>query len=267
MDLKTLLQQDAGGVRTVTLNRPDRRNAMSLEMVKELRSVLADSEADPLCRAIVLRGSGGHFCSGGDLADLSEAHARVTGGEGDPVAEVSGQFGRLCFAYSRSRLPVVVVLEGAVMGGGFGLACVADLALAAPSAVFRLPETTLGLVPAQIAPFLLERLGFGEAKRLAMTGQAVPAAEALRIGLVHEVHAAGEPLEAALRESLKRILACAPGALAATKSLLRRAQFEAPEEMIDEAATVFARAFEGPEGQAGMRAFLEKRAPSWVPKE
>jgi isohexenylglutaconyl-CoA hydratase len=249
------------------LNRPDRRNAMSLEMVKELRDLLAESEADPLCRVVVLRGSGGHFCSGGDLSDLSEARTRATEGEADPVAEVSAQFGRLCFAFSRSRLPVVVVLEGAVMGGGFGLACVADVALAAPTAVFRLPETTLGLVPAQIAPFILERLGYGEAKRLAMTGQSVPASEALRIGLVHEVHPVGEELEAALKEVLKRILSCAPGALAATKALLRRARFEAPEKVIDEAATVFSRAFEGPEGQAGMRAFLEKRPPSWVPKE
>ena len=190
--LSTLLLHDAGGVRTVTLNRPDRRNAMSLEMVGELREVLSDADAN--CRAIVLRGSGGHFCSGGDLTDLGEALARIAPGGDDPIAEVSRQFGRLCIAYGQSRLAVIVVLEGAVMGGGFGLACVADLALAAPSVVFRLPETGLGLVPAQIAPFLLERLGLGgEAKRLAVTGQSVTgSAEALRIGLVHGVHAAGE---------------------------------------------------------------------------
>jgi isohexenylglutaconyl-CoA hydratase len=267
MEPKTLQLHDAGGVRTVTLNRPDRRNAMSVEMVHELRGVLADSEADSNCRVIVLRGSGGNFCSGGDVSEMTVARASAATDGGDPVADMNRQFGQLCLAYSRSKLPILVVLEGAVMGGGFGLACVADLALAAPSALFRLPETTLGLVPAQIAPFLLERLGYGEAKRLAVTGQAVSAAEALRIGLVHEIHAAGEPLEAGLKEALKRILASAPGALAATKALLRRARFETPEKMVDEAATVFSRAFHGAEGQEGTRAFIEKRAPAWTAKE
>ena len=267
MDYKTLLVGDHAGVRTITLNRPDRRNAMSLEMVRELRAVLASAEVDTHCRGLVLRGSGGNFCSGGDVSDMAEARNRLGEGSGDPVAEVSAQFGRLCLAFGRSRLPVIVVLEGAVMGGGFGLACVADVARAGASTVFRLPETTLGLVPAQIAPFLLERLGYSQAKRLAVTGGAVAADEALRIGLVHEVHATAEALEAALKTTLQKILACAPGALAATKSLLLRARVEAPEKLIDEAAAAFSRAFLGPEGQSGTRAFLEKRSPSWVPNE
>src|SRR5277367_40343 len=107
MELETLLIQDAGGVRTVTLNRPDRRNAMSLEMVRELRGVLADSESNSHCRILVLRGSQGHFCSGGDVADMAEARARTTEGDDDPIAELSSQFGRLCLAYSHTKLALV----------------------------------------------------------------------------------------------------------------------------------------------------------------
>jgi isohexenylglutaconyl-CoA hydratase len=266
MDLKTLLLHDAGGVRTVTLNRPDRRNAMSLEMVRELRGVLTDSEADPHCRILVLRGSQGHFCSGGDVADMADAQARTVEGNDDPVAELSSQFGRLCVAYSHSKLALVAVLEGTVSGGGFGLACVADVALATPSAVFRLPETMRGLVPAQIAPYLIERLGYSEAKRIAVTGQAITADDALRIGLVHGVHAAGEAMDTALTATLGHILSCAPGALSATKALFLHARSAPPEKMIEEAALVFARAFNSPEGQEGTRAFLEKRSPSWAPR-
>ena len=109
--------------------------------------------------------------------------------EPDPMAQVNAEFGQLCVAYAQSPLAVVAVLEGSVMGGGLGLACVADVVLACDTTVCRLPETGLGLVPAQIAPFLVERLGYSQARRLAVTGGRVSAEQALAIGLVHAVHA------------------------------------------------------------------------------
>ncbi len=267
MTFATLRVQSEGAVWTVTLNRPERRNAMSLEMVRELRAVLAQAEVTTPCRALVLRGAAGTFCSGGDIADMAAATTAAAVSGVDPVAELSSQFGRLCLAFGRTHLPVIAVLEGAVMGGGFGLACVADVALASATTTFRLPEATLGLVPAQIAPFLVERIGYGEAKRLAVTGASIEAHEALRIQLVHEVHATVAALDAALRRTLTCVLACAPGAIASTKSLLQRSRFEPPEKLIADAAGIFASAFRGPEGQAGTRAFLERRSPSWVPEE
>ena len=253
MDFKTLLVHAEGGVWTLTLNRPERRNAMSLEMVRELRAALAQAEMATAVRAIVLRGADGNFCSGGDISDMASATQVVPKDKDvDPVAEIGSQFGRLCLAFGRSHLPIVAVLEGAVMGGGFGLACVADVALASATAKFRLPEASLGLVPAQIAPFLVERIGYGDAKRLAVTGAPVDAAEALRIRLVHEVHPSGEALEAALAATLKRVLSCAPGAIAATKALLLRARFEPPEKIIDDAASVFATAFRGPRARPAL---------------
>jgi isohexenylglutaconyl-CoA hydratase len=158
----------------------------------------------------------------------------------------------------------VAVLEGTVMGGGFGLACVVDVALAASTAVFRLPETSLGVVPAQIAPFLVERLGYSAAKRLAVTGAKLVAQQALDLGLVHEVHA-NSSLPNALDKTLQQILQCAPGAIAQTKMLLSKARWVDGGALVRDAAQVFANAALGPEGIEGTTAFLSKRKPTWAP--
>lgn len=253
------------GVWTITLNRPAARNAMSLTMVGELLQALSHAEADNGARAIVLRGAGGHFCAGGDLVDMARARMQPAQSDSDPVAEVNAAFGRLCVAYADTRLPVVAVLQGTVMGGGLGLACVADVVLADGSAVFRLPETSLGLVPAQIAPFLVERLGLAEARRLALTGMRLDARAAAALRLIHELAADAAALEAALARVLGDILRCAPGALAETKALLARCRGRRAAELVDEAAAVFARAVRSAEGQEGTAAFVQKRPPSWAP--
>lgn len=264
MDFVTLQARHDGAVLHLTLNRPEVRNAMSLAMVLELRQALAQAEADGTTRVIVLRGAGGHFCAGGDIKDM--ARARLTLGDNpDAIVDVNQAFGDLCVAYAGTGLAVVAVVQGTVMGGGFGLACVADVTLADDSVVFRLPETSLGLVPAQVGPFLVERLGYAEAKRLAVTGATVDAPTALRLRLVHEVHAEAQALDAALLRVLADILRCAPGALAATKALIAKARLHSPSSLVHEAAETFARAVLGPEGQEGMLAFVHKRAASWMP--
>ena len=183
----------------------------------------------------------------------------------DPMAQVNAAFGELCAAFARTPLALVAVLEGTVMGGGFGLACVADVALAGESVAFRLPETSLGVVPAQIAPYLVERIGYSQAKRLAVTGEKVGADAALAIGLVHAVHAAGA-LDAALARVVADILQCAPGAVAQTKRLVAKARFVTGADLVDEAARVFSRALQGEEGVEGTAAFVQKRKPSWAPQ-
>jgi isohexenylglutaconyl-CoA hydratase len=269
---ETLATRREGAVLHVSLNRPESRNAMSLRMVQELQTVLEQAEHDDAVRVLVLRGTGGHFCAGGDLKDMAAARMRAmqapaASAQGapivDPVAEVNARFGELCVAYANTSLALVAVTEGTVMGGGFGLACVADVTLACTTAVFRLPETSLGVVPAQIAPFLVERLGYSQAKRLAVTGGRVAADEALRIGLVHSVHEADQ-LDAALAAVLADILACAPGALAATKALIAKARWSPAAELVAHAAAVFARAAQGSEGMEGTSAFLQKRKPKWA---
>jgi isohexenylglutaconyl-CoA hydratase len=260
----TLLARRDGGVLHLTLNRPEVRNAMSLAMVHELRAALAAAEAAGDVRVVVLRGAGGHFCAGGDLKDMAGARARLATEPG-AIEAVSAAFGELCVAFGATGLATVAVLEGTVMGGGFGLACVADVAIAAEGASLRLPETSLGVVPAQIAAFLVERLGYSEARRLAVTGGRLDAREALALRLVHEVHPAAA-LDDAVVRVLGDILQCAPGAIASTKALLSRARFEPPAALVQEAAAIFSRAVQGPEGIEGTMAFLQKRKAAWVPQ-
>jgi isohexenylglutaconyl-CoA hydratase len=272
MDLVAVRAEQTGSVLHITLNRPEARNAMSLTMVAELRQLLLAAEASAgsgnAVRVVVLRGAAGHFCAGADLKEMAAARIRamqkIEGStEADPIAQVNAEFGDLCVAYANTPLALVAVLEGSVMGGGLGLACVADVALAGETAVFRLPETALGVVPAQIAPFLVERLGYSQAKRLAVTGGRLGASDALAIGLVHSVHAP-DRLDAALAALLTEILACAPGAVAATKALMAKACLTPASELVQEAALVFARAAQGPEGLEGGMAFLQKRKPNWA---
>ena len=250
------------GVLHLTLNRPELRNAMSIAMVEALLAGLKEAE-DHGDRAVVLRGAGGHFCSGGDIKDMGAAHGQPIG-DVDPVAEVNARFGALCAAYAETGLPVVCVVEGAVMGGGFGLACVADVVIAEESAQFRLPETGLGLIPAQIAPFLVERLGYSEARRLAVTGGRIGSRQAMALGLAHHLCAGDGALDKALTSVLDQIKLGAPGAIAATKTLIRRARLEDPASLVADAAAAFAKAARSPEGAEGMTAFIEKRKPNWA---
>lgn len=263
-EFKTLALRRDGGVLHVTLNRPAVRNAMSLAMVRELRVVLGQAEMRADTRVIVLRGAGGHFSAGADLSDMAAARMKL---QDDPQAlvQTNAAFGELCVAYAQTGIATVAVVEGTCMGGGFGLACVADVTLAGETVNFRLPETSLGVVPAQIGPFLVERLGYAEAKRLAVTGARLGAQEALALRLVHSVHAASA-LDAAVAKVLADILQCAPGAVAATKALIAKARWQSPASLVQEAAQAFSQAALGPEGIEGTTAFLQKRKAKWVPE-
>lgn len=246
------------GVLHLTLNRPESRNALSLELVVALRMALAEAEAGGVVRAVVLRGAGGHFCSGGDIRDMAAA-----AGDAKRLAQTNAAFGELCIAFAETPLATLAMLEGTVMGGGFGLACVVDIALASDGVSFRLPETSLGLVPAQIAPYLIQRLGWSQARRLAVTGGRVDGAQALAIGLVHELHGA-DAIDAALERVLADIRQCAPQALAATKALMHKARLVESAQLIDAGAAAFAAAALGDEGREGMAAFVAKRKPYWA---
>lgn len=257
----TLLVERRDGADIVTLNRPQSRNAMSLEMVDELIAALHAAQQSG-ARMVVLQGAGGHFCSGGDIRDMSAPPPAA--GEADPITQVSRRFGEMCAIYAASDLPVVALVEGAVMGGGFGLACVADVTIARETAVFRLPETGLGIVPAQIEPFLLERLGYSQAKRLCVTGGKVTASEALDIGLVHFLCEGEAAAAARLHQVMGDIRKCAPNAIAATKRLLRKGRHAEPADLIGHAAEVFTQAVRSEEAAEGLTAFLEKRPAKWA---
>ena len=169
--MSTLLLEAHNGVLHITLNRPECRNAMSLEMVNELRAVLA--QLDSQVRAVVISGAGGHFCAGADVKDLVSA--------GDQLQALNRAFGTLLQEVQALAPVVIAVLQGAVLGGGFGLACVSDIAIAEGQAQFGLPETRLGLLPAQIAPFVVKRIGLTHTRRLALTAARFDGVEAGRL--------------------------------------------------------------------------------------
>lgn len=249
----------------ITLNRAEVRNAMSLTMVAELATLFDAIEDDADVRAVVLRGAGGHFCAGGDIRDMAGARSEQTAeGEQDPFYQLNRAFGAMIQQVNESSKVVIAVLEGAVMGGGFGLACVSDVAIAAPSARFALPETSLGVIPAQIAPFVVQRIGLTQTRRLALLGLRIDANEALALGLVHQTCTDDSALDAALQTCVEQLMRCAPKATAATKALLHRVGHEPMTSLLDDAAAQFAEAVRGEEGAEGMQAFVQKRMPVWA---
>ena len=251
-------------VLNVTLNRPKARNAMSLEMVGELGQVFTALESDLSIRAVVVRGEGGHFCAGGDIKDMAGARAAAAKSENDPYFELNKQFGELIVQMNQLPQVMVTVLEGAVLGGGFGLACVSDVAIAASTAKFGLPETSLGIPPAQIAPFVVKRIGLTQARRLALLGARFGGEESVRLGISHFYAEDDAAIDRLLGETLDDVKKCAPQANAMTKQLILKAADNAAEELIEDAAKAFSSAVQGQEGVAGTMAFVQKKPAPWA---
>jgi len=263
-DCENLTLSRDGSFLTVCFNRPAVKNALSLAMVTELESVLYAIEKDRSIRALILRGTGGHFCAGGDIKDMAKAkQARPEPGGRDPVAALNRRFGSVISALNNTPQTVVAVVEGAAMGGGFGLVCVADVVIVHQDAKLRLPETSLGLPPAQIAPFLVQRLGLSKARRLALTGSRMNGLQAHQEGLADICCKDEAELEEALAAICAQIRRCAPIASAQTKALLMSCGTESLDDLLDRGADLFSRAASSAEGMEGMMSFLQKRQPAW----
>jgi len=258
-----LLEQD-GPFLHVTLNRPEARNALSLGMASELMQVFDAVRDDHSVRALVLRGAGGHFCAGGDIKDMAGARAALAAGDQDAMFKFNRGFGEMITACNELPQTVVTVIEGAALGGGFGLACVSDIAIAHADATFGLPETGLGVIPAQIAPFVVKRIGLTQSRRLALTGIRFKGPEALRLGIVHEVADSDAALQERLDATLAAIKRCAPHANRVTKKLVLDVERSALSDVLDQAARAFADATQSAEGQEGTIAFVQKRLPDWA---
>ena len=219
--MSKLRKQRQGGFLFLTLDDAATRNALSPEMVEQLQAAVDAAAADATLRAVVLRGANGFFCAGGSVGNFEQSQqGAAAAGETDPIAANNRRFGDFMIALARLPKVLVAVVEGAAMGGGFGLACAADIVLARRDAKFALSETTLGLVPAQIAPFVVARIGQARARRLALTGERIDGIEAARIGLADFVADDATALEARLLAVLRGIARCAPNANAVIKVLL-----------------------------------------------
>lgn len=250
-------------VLSITLNRPRVRNAMNMNMVDELQEVFNAIEDDNTIRAVVLRGSAGTFCAGGDIKDMSQARQAI---QDDPQAfyRLNRRFGELITQVNECSVVVVAVLEGAVLGGGFGLACVSDVAICHADAQLGLPESGLGIPPAQIAAFVVERIGLTQTRRLALLGSRIDGDESYRLGLVHFVCNDNEALESRLQKTLVELHRCGPKANRTTKCIIKNVGKKPLSTLLDEAADAFSQAVQSDEGVEGTTAFISKRLPKWA---
>lgn len=261
--------RDRGPIREVRLARPEVHNAFDEELIAALATTFAaiatEVQAGRDLRAVVLSGSGRSFCAGADLHYMSSIAAFGTEENLRDAARLSAMF----LAIRRCPVPVVARVQGAALGGGAGLVACADIAIAEAGTRFGFTEVRLGIVPAVISPFVLERIGAARGRALFPTGERFDAGEALRIGLIDRVAPAGE-LDTAVDEVLGHLLSAGPMAAREAKELVGEVAAELPLSF-DPAAPVFAATAEriarlrgSAEGREGMAAFLEKRPPSWL---
>jgi methylglutaconyl-CoA hydratase len=236
-----------GPLLRVALARPERRNAFDAALIRELTEAFTDVGD---ARAVLLSGDGTSFCAG---ADVDWQRAAIELSYEDNVEDALRLY-RMLDAIDSCPAPVVVRVQGHALGGGSGLVCCSDVAIAAPDAVFGFSEVKLGIVPAVISQFVFARIGTSAARRFFLTGERFEAETALRIRLVHEVV---DDLDAAVERVLAEILTAGPEAARAAKRLIRGR----PDP--EEAARLAARLRTSPEGQEGLRAFLDKRPASW----
>jgi methylglutaconyl-CoA hydratase len=242
------------GIATITLNRPERSNAFDQGMLNMLAEQIAERAADPATRIVVVRGAGKHFCGGADLV-----------ARGMEPAPAAGQVSLVDALAALDRLPkpTVAVVHGAAVGGGAGLAACCDIVLVTDAAFFSIPEVRVGMAPLGVAPFLMRAMGHRAFRRYGLSGERFGAAEALRVGLAHDVVGA-EKLEQRLSEITDALLHAAPGAVREMKAAMEHDVTPSIE------AILARRSAHGPprseEAKEGVAAFKEKRKPSWYPQ-
>lgn len=251
--------RDAQGVTTITLNRPAIHNAFDDTLIRELTQRLQALDSDPAVRVVVLAGAGKSFSAGADLNWMR----RMAGySEAENLADARELGGMLHTLYRLSK-PTVARVHGAAFGGGVGLVAACDMAIASEAASFALTEVKLGIIPSVISPYVVAAIGERQARRYCLSAERFDAAEAHRIGLVHEVVAADE-LDDRVAALAAQLLGNGPAALAACKDLIHAvSRGPLDEVMVEDTARRIARVRASAEGKEGLNAFLEKRRPGW----
>jgi methylglutaconyl-CoA hydratase len=245
-----------GPVAMLTLHRPERRNALGPAMLASLGNRLAEVARDPSVRVVVLTGAGAAFSAGADIEAMRAAPALSDERNLEDAAAMQAAFEAL----DACPTPVIARVNGAAIGGGAGLVACADLAIASEGATFAFAEVRLGLLPALISPYVLRAIGPAHARALFTSGRSFGAAEAWRLGLVHDVAAAAD-LDARVAEAVEGFVAASPHAIAECKRLIRDATAAL---MLPDLPSRIASARASAEGSEGIAAFLEKRPPRWA---
>jgi len=252
------IEADARGVATLTLNRPDKHNAMSAQMLEELTAAAAQLAGDGNIRVVVLTGAGKSFCAGGDLGWMRaqmEMDAATRGREAAKLAV-------MLQALNTLPQPVIGAVQGNAFGGGVGMACVCDVTIGADHIKMGLTETRLGLIPATIGPYVVARMGEARARRVFMSARIFGADEAVDLGLLARAVPA-DALGKAVEAEVVPYLSCAPGAVAAAKKLVRDLGPRIDQQVIDHTVQALSARWEGAEAAEGIAAFFEKRDPVW----
>lgn len=257
MTFDTILVDDDGPVCTITLNRPEKRNAMNPAMQEELIAAMNEA-ASSECRVVVFKGAGQCFCSGLDLSVLRQMGTRSEREHRADAERVAKLFRTL---YELPK-PTVAAVHGAALAGGTGLATICDFTVAADTAKFGYTEVRIGFVPAVVSAFLTVQIGDKRSRELLLTGRMFDANEAWRLGLIHEVCAA-EDLAARVRSLIEVLVTNSPMALEATKRLLVGRQNAWLDAAVDAALIASAEARSTTDFSEGIAAFLEKRKPEW----
>jgi methylglutaconyl-CoA hydratase len=254
---------DRGAVRWIWLNRPEVRNAFNDALIEDIAAAFAAVEAAAEVRVVVIAARGPAFCAG---ADLNWMRSMASFSHADNHADAL-RIARMFNAVHSCSRPVIARVQGDAYGGGVGLAAACDIVIAADAVNFGLSEVRLGIVAATISPHLVRAMGARQAARYMLSAEKFSASQARTLGLVHEL-AKPNALDAEVERQAQVLLSSSPAALAATKRLLADV-IEAPLDDVLLAATAkcIADARVSPEGREGIAAFLEKRAPSWVPKK
>lgn len=260
MSYQFLSVERRGPVEHVTLNRPDVRNAFNEHVIAELTTWANTAHQDRELRVVVLAGAGKVFSAGADAAWMAKMAGYT---EADNVRDATA--GAKMFL-AINTIPAIVIgrIHGAALGGGSGLAAVCDIVVADEAAIFGFTETKLGILPAMISPYVLQKIGASAARELFLTGMRFDAARAKAIGLVHKVvPLAG--LDEAVAGYVTEALSASPTAVARSKALIPRVLGQSPADVIEITAEAIAAQRVSPEGQEGLTAFLNKRTPAWTP--
>jgi methylglutaconyl-CoA hydratase len=253
-----------GPVGLITMNRPERHNAFDDELVRSLTDALRSMEAEEGVRLVVLSGAGKSFSAGADLNWMK----RMAGYSKDENLRDAMALGALMRTLAHLRKPTIARVHGAAYGGGVGLVACCDVAVAAQEATFALSEAKLGLIPAVISPYVVAAIGERAARRYFITAERMDAAEAWRLGLVHELASSPADLDEKIGYIADAMLECGPVAQREAKDLIRAvAGRPVHSELIQDTAERIARLRSSPEGREGVAAFLEKRRASWLPPE
>jgi methylglutaconyl-CoA hydratase len=259
---ESLAIERQGPIGLITMNCPERHNAFDDALIAELTDALRSMEAEDGIRLVILSGAGKSFSAGADLHWMK----RMAGFSADENRRDAMGLATLMRTLAHLRKPTVARVHGAAYGGGVGLVACCDIAVAAQSATFSLSEAKLGLIPAVISPYVVAAIGERAARRYFLTGERFEAAEAWRLGLVHEIASDFESLDDRVGEIVDAMLACGPVAQREAKELIRAvASRPVTSELIQDTAERIAKIRSSPEGREGVAAFLEKRRASWIP--